>query len=237
MWTNCKWLIDRFDHLHQRLGLKQSGGWIRRVEQVVQAVEATIKANPSPNAGELLPCPFCGTPSPTKEADSGYPGQVMVVCSNARCRATMHEAWEHATAEENWNQRVVQILVAGRAAAKPAGDAERRDSAYCPNCGGKMHGDGYTTVRHCEEVEGTLEIEPDAATVYCATGQVVLVALEDDQLVLHKDGEWADSLVVPRPFALAFWERYKLQHLPSRDAWQDELREFLDKYPPHDEGD
>ncbi len=189
MWTNCKWLIDRFDHLHQRLGLKQSGGWIRRVEQVVQAVEATIKANPSPNAGELLPCPFCGTPSPTKEADSGYPGQVMVVCSNARCRATMHEAWEHATAEENWNQRVVQILVAGQ--------AEQPSSA----------------------------------------GQVVLVALEDDQLVLHKDGEWADSLVVPRPFALDFWERYKLQHLPSRDAWQDELREFLDKYPPHDEGD
>jgi ABC-type uncharacterized transport system auxiliary subunit len=101
----------------------------------------------------------------------------------------MHEAWEHATAEENWNQRVVQILVAGQ--------AEQPSSA----------------------------------------GQVVLVALEDDQLVLHKDGEWADSLVIMRPIALAFWNRYKLRHLPSVDAWKDKLQRFINKFPPRDERD
>lgn len=36
----------------------------------------------------------------------------------------------------------------------------------CPNCGGKMVGDGYSTVLHCEFSEPTDE-EPDAQPVLC----------------------------------------------------------------------
>lgn len=36
---NGRWLIAQFDKCHAALGLEQSGGWVQRVEQVVQAVE------------------------------------------------------------------------------------------------------------------------------------------------------------------------------------------------------
>lgn len=36
----------------------------------------------------------------------------------------------------------------------------------CPNCGGTMLGNGYTVVRHCEQVD-VQGIEPDAPPVYC----------------------------------------------------------------------
>lgn len=39
----------------------------------------------------------------------------------------------------------------------------------CPNCGGDMVGDGYTTVLHCESVDLGPEdaVEPDAGPVMC----------------------------------------------------------------------
>lgn len=37
----------------------------------------------------------------------------------------------------------------------------------CPNCGGEMIGDGYTIVRHCENVDIPLDIEPDADPIFC----------------------------------------------------------------------
>lgn len=39
----------------------------------------------------------------------------------------------------------------------------------CKKCGGMMHGDGYTTVLHCEYVdyESVSDMTPDANPVYC----------------------------------------------------------------------
>lgn len=37
----------------------------------------------------------------------------------------------------------------------------------CPNCGGDLVGDGYTSVIHCEEVDPDPWLEPDANPVYC----------------------------------------------------------------------
>lgn len=39
-------------------------------------------------------------------------------------------------------------------------------SGSCPNCGGRMHGDGHTVVRHCENVDPDYQ-EPDAPPVHC----------------------------------------------------------------------
>jgi hypothetical protein len=36
----------------------------------------------------------------------------------------------------------------------------------CPNCGGDIIGDGYTTAYHCENVECP-NVEPDACPVFC----------------------------------------------------------------------
>jgi hypothetical protein len=41
-------------------------------------------------------------------------------------------------------------------------------SSTCPHCGGKMLGDGCTTVMHCESVDTTtLTVEPDSAPIFC----------------------------------------------------------------------
>lgn len=38
----------------------------------------------------------------------------------------------------------------------------------CPNCGGQMIGDGYTSTLHCENIiEPPWDLEPDAEPVYC----------------------------------------------------------------------
>lgn len=37
----------------------------------------------------------------------------------------------------------------------------------CPNCGGDLVGDGYTSVVHCEYVDPDPWLEPDANPVYC----------------------------------------------------------------------
>lgn len=38
----------------------------------------------------------------------------------------------------------------------------------CPNCGGKLFGDGYKTVLRCENTKvDTFYIEPDAQPIYC----------------------------------------------------------------------
>lgn len=38
----------------------------------------------------------------------------------------------------------------------------------CPDCGGKIIGDGYTEVEHCENVDvSDMCLEPDAGIIYC----------------------------------------------------------------------
>jgi len=38
----------------------------------------------------------------------------------------------------------------------------------CPNCGGSMQGDGYTTPIHCERVHGdALLVAPDSKPMFC----------------------------------------------------------------------
>lgn len=37
----------------------------------------------------------------------------------------------------------------------------------CPNCGGSIYGNGYTTPFHCENVESPDDAEPDSGPYYC----------------------------------------------------------------------
>ena len=39
-----------------------------------------------------------------------------------------------------------------------------------------MVGDGYRTVRHCENVDVELDVEPDAGPIYCAKEEEKRVA-------------------------------------------------------------
>jgi len=39
----------------------------------------------------------------------------------------------------------------------------------CPNCGGDLIGDGYTSVTHCENIDPPLDAEPDSDVLYCDT--------------------------------------------------------------------
>lgn len=48
-------------------------------------------------------------------------------------------------------------------------EAYRRDMT-CPNCGGKLLGDGWRTRRHCERVDAAGE--PDADPLYCTKDTV-----------------------------------------------------------------
>jgi len=43
----------------------------------------------------------------------------------------------------------------------------------CINCGGKLIGDGFQTVRHCENASESdlLNREPDSGPVYCSSGE------------------------------------------------------------------
>lgn len=43
----------------------------------------------------------------------------------------------------------------------------------CPVCGGKIIGDGYTIVFHCENIDYPMDIEPDADPIYCELNQDV----------------------------------------------------------------
>jgi len=45
----------------------------------------------------------------------------------------------------------------------------RKELSCCPNCGGRLIGDGYTMVRHCEFVYLDFENtpEPDSSIIYC----------------------------------------------------------------------
>ena len=47
----------------------------------------------------------------------------------------------------------------------------------CTTCGGDMIGDGYTLVRHCENVEDIEGLEPDANPVYCVAPVPFLLAV------------------------------------------------------------
>jgi hypothetical protein len=42
-----------------------------------------------------------------------------------------------------------------------------RSENNCPHCGGYMIGDGYTTIRHCENADLPLDVEPDVDVIYC----------------------------------------------------------------------
>lgn len=37
----------------------------------------------------------------------------------------------------------------------------------CPNCGGEIFGDGYTTVQYCENADPPNWLEPDTNPVLC----------------------------------------------------------------------
>ena len=47
----------------------------------------------------------------------------------------------------------------------------RKHGEVCPNCGGSIVGDGWTTVRRCENVDLELveDLEPDAGPVFCGS--------------------------------------------------------------------
>jgi len=47
----------------------------------------------------------------------------------------------------------------------------------CPNCGGTITGDGYSTVLHCENVDFDIwrDYEPDAEPLYCNDGIPILL--------------------------------------------------------------
>lgn len=157
LWHNCKWLIDKFDHMHTILGLKQVGGWTKRVEQVTEAVEA----------------------------------------------------------------------MASKTAEPPS----------CPNCGGSVKGDGFTVVQHGENAEDIHHVEPDTQSHLRAAGRVVLISQEDDQLVLHKDGEWVASLEAPRDIVLRFWSTFGGLDLPDVSAWESRLEAFIRDFPLSDEAE
>jgi hypothetical protein len=45
---------------------------------------------------------------------------------------------------------------------------EGGDSMRCPNCGGTIIGDGYTIIRHCENIiDLPIDVEPDSGPMYC----------------------------------------------------------------------
>ena len=37
----------------------------------------------------------------------------------------------------------------------------------CKDCGENLEGDGYTTVIHCPYTAASIDVEPDAAPIYC----------------------------------------------------------------------
>ena len=44
---------------------------------------------------------------------------------------------------------------------------ERPVSDACPNCGGQMIGDGFNSVRICENAPEYPDMEPDCGPIYC----------------------------------------------------------------------
>lgn len=37
----------------------------------------------------------------------------------------------------------------------------------CPVCGGRIYGDGFSVVWHCENLDGPFFVEPDSAPLFC----------------------------------------------------------------------
>jgi hypothetical protein len=56
----------------------------------------------------------------------------------------------------------------------------------CPNCGGKILGDGYRTVLHCEIAEVPDDVEPDAMTIHCEP--ISRMTLQDEATGLGVNG-------------------------------------------------
>ena len=54
----------------------------------------------------------------------------------------------------------------------------------CPNCGGTMIGDGYTIVKHCENVDIGLDVEPDASPIYCKLYETVIIDMTPVEIIL-----------------------------------------------------
>lgn len=52
---------------------------------------------------------------------------------------------------EDYKERMIALIKAGN----------------CPKCGGRLLGDGFTVVLHCENAELPLDIEPDSDVVLC----------------------------------------------------------------------
>lgn len=47
-------------------------------------------------------------------------------------------------------------------------------TTYCPNCGGKLLGDGVTMVRHCENADVPLDVEPDSDVIFCKPVELII---------------------------------------------------------------
>ena len=57
----------------------------------------------------------------------------------------------------------------------PRPTASMYPDGECPNCGGRLHGDGYGTVLHCElaEEDAYRFSEPDVTPVFCKSDDQV----------------------------------------------------------------
>ena len=61
----------------------------------------------------------------------------------------------------------------------------------CKNCGGDMSGDGYSEVRHCENVDVIGKgYEPDANPVFCEPKPTLIEALESTKASIGRFKEF-----------------------------------------------
>lgn len=88
----------------------------------------------------------------------------------------------------------------------------------CPNCGGTFLGDGYQTVRHCENAddEAYFGVEPDAGIVLCRPEAIELRFRPEDVRTITHD---AEKLKIPSqrndPEAAEAPKRYHVDLSPS----------------------
>ncbi len=95
----------------------------------------------------------------------------------------------------------------------------------CPNCGGTMIGDGYTSVRHCENVDVPEDLEPDAPPVYCPASQSASVSAEKR---LHTPGAGLFNKRGADRLAYACARQILAGRIDSRSAIGDALLDYLE---------
>ena len=67
---------------------------------------------------------------------------------------------------------VLQLVIQDDVTELESFEVKVQGHHVCPDCGGPMCGDGYTSVRHCENAETLYywDLEPDVEPVYCGKG-------------------------------------------------------------------